>query len=239
MIAAVITAAGKGTRLKSNISKQFIHLFERPILAHTIEAFQKSKKINEIFITVAKEYLDFCREEIIRKYGFTKVRQLVVGGDTRQESVYNALRIIPKNCKIVSVHDGVRPLITSSEIDYFINTLISLNRKDPDIKGIITAAPAYETVKKISEDNIIDITITRNLVCMAQTPQTFFFKDLIRAHERAREENFIGTDDSNLVERTGLKVKVVIGKHENIKVTTPLDLFLAELIMQRDGKGKR
>ncbi|MBM3712417.1 MAG: 2-C-methyl-D-erythritol 4-phosphate cytidylyltransferase, partial [Actinobacteria bacterium] len=217
----------------------FLHLYEKPILAHTIESFQKSKKINEIFITIAKEYQDFCKEEIVRKYGFTKVKQLVVGGETRQDSVYNALRVIPENCRIVSVHDGVRPLITAKEIDYFINTLISLNKNDPAVKGIITAAPAYETVKKISDDSIIDTTITRNLVCLAQTPQTFFYTELLQAHERARDENFIGTDDAGLVERIGWKVKVVIGKRENIKITTPLDLFLAELIMERDGKNKK
>ena len=238
MIAAIITAAGKGTRLKSNISKQFMHIYGKPILAHTLKSFQDSKRINEIYVTIAEEYLDFCKEEIIRKYNFTKVKQLVVGGETRQDSVYNALRIIPKNCRIVSVHDGVRPLITAREIDYFINTLVSLNNSDSEVKGIITAAPAYETVKKVDDNNIIDSTITRNLVCMAQTPQTFFYVNLLQAYEKARDENFKGTDDASLVERIGCKVKVIMGKHENIKITTPLDLFLAELIMGRDGKRK-
>jgi len=238
MIAAIITAAGKGTRIKSNISKQFIHIFDKPILAHTIGSFQKSNRINEIYVTVSEDNIDFCEKEIVDKNGFSKVKELVVGGETRQASVFNALKKVPKKCRIVAVHDGVRPLISPEEIDYLINSLIKHNKKDDQVRGIIIAAPAYETVKRINRDNIIDCTVQRSEVCMAQTPQTFFYNDLLEAHEKANDDSYIGTDDASLVERMGWKVKVVIGKHENIKVTTPMDLFLAELIMGRDGKQK-
>ncbi|MBE3094489.1 MAG: 2-C-methyl-D-erythritol 4-phosphate cytidylyltransferase, partial [Actinobacteria bacterium] len=144
MIAAIITAAGKGTRLKSNISKQFMNIYGKPILAHSINVFQKSSKIQEIYVSVPKEYMDFCRESIIEKYSFTKVRGLVCGGNTRQESVFNALKKIPSNCRIVSIHDGVRPLVTTSEINMLVNNLVRLGKKDPQLKGIIMAAPAYE-----------------------------------------------------------------------------------------------
>jgi len=119
-----------------------------------------------------------------------------------------------------------------------ISSLVRFNKNDADVRGVLIAAPAYETVKKIGDDSIIDKTIARANVCMAQTPQVFFYRDLILAYKKAIEDNYIGTDDSSLVERMGLKVKVIIGRHENIKITTPLDLFLAELIMGRDGKGK-
>jgi 2-C-methyl-D-erythritol 4-phosphate cytidylyltransferase len=238
MIAAIITAAGKGTRIKSNISKQFIHIFDKPILAHTIRSFQKSNRINEIYVTVSEEHKDFCEKEIIGKNDFPKVRELVLGGETRQDSVFNALRRVPEKCRIVAVHDGVRPLISPEEIDYLVNSLIRHNKKDDLVRGVIIASPAYETVKKITEDMTIDCTVQRSTVCMAQTPQTFFYKDLLEAHNKADAEGYIGTDDASLVERLGWKVKVVIGKHENIKVTTPMDLFLAELIMGRDGKHK-
>ena len=236
MIAAIITAAGKGTRLKSNISKQFMNIYGKPILAHSINVFQNSSKIQEIYVAVPKEYMDFCRESIIEKYSFTKVRELVCGGNTRQESVFNALQKIPSSCRVVSIHDGVRPLITTSEINMLINNLVRLNKKDSRLKGIIIAAPAYETVKKISDSNFIDTTISRNQVCFAQTPQTFFFDSIFKAHEKAIKDHFTGTDDAGLVERLGWKVKVVLGRHENIKITTPLDLFLAELIMSRNNK---
>ena len=238
MIAAIITAAGKGTRIKSNISKQFIQIFNKPILAHTIRSFQKSKRVNEIYVTVSEEHFDLCEKEIIAKNDFTKVKELVPGGETRQDSVFNALKRVSKKCRIVSVHDGVRPLISPEEIDYLVNSLVRYNKKDDRVRGIIIASPAYETVKKIGDDGTIDCTVQRSTVCMAQTPQTFFYDDLLEAHERANSEGFIGTDDASLVERMGWKVKVVIGKHENIKVTTPMDLFLAELIMGRDGKHK-
>jgi len=236
MIAAIITAAGKGTRLKSNISKQFMNIYDKPILAHSINVFQNSSKIKEIYVAVPKEYMNFCRESIIEKYSFTKVKELVCGGNTRQESVYNTLRKIRPGCRIVSIHDGVRPLVTTSEINMLINSLVRLNKKDPRLKGIIMAAPAYETVKKINEKNFIDATISRNQVCFAQTPQTFFFDSILEAHKKAIEDNFVGTDDAGLIERLGWKVKVVLGRHENIKITTPLDLFLAELIISRNNK---
>lgn len=236
MIAAIITAAGKGTRLKSNISKQFMNIYGKPILAHSINVFQNSLKIQEIYVVVPKEYMDFCRKFIIEKYSFTKVKELVCGGNTRQESVFNALQRIPSNCRIVSIHDGVRPLITTSEINMLINTLIRTGKKDPQLKGIIMAAPAYETIKKINENDFIDTTISRAQVCFAQTPQTFFFNSILEAHKKAIEDHFKGTDDAGLIERLGWKVKVILGRHENIKITTPLDLFLAELIISRNNK---
>jgi 2-C-methyl-D-erythritol 4-phosphate cytidylyltransferase len=105
-------------------------------------------------------------------------------------------------------------------------------------KGVLIAAPAYETIKKINDDHFIDMTIKRSEVCMAQTPQVFNFKELVFAYKKAYQDNFYGNDDAGLMERAGFKVKVIIGRHENIKITTPIDLFLAELIMRRDGKGK-
>ncbi len=238
MIAAIITAAGRGTRLQSNISKQFIQINGKPIIAHTLQSFQDAFRVNAVYLVVPEDYLEYCREKIVKKYHFTKVRAVVVGGPIRQDSVFNALNAIPKRCKIVAVHDGVRPLITADEINMLIENLVKLNTKDKQAKGVIIAAPAYETIKKINEDNFIDTTIARARVCMAQTPQVFYFKELIFAYKKAYEDNFFGNDDAGLMERAGFKVKVIMGRHENIKITTPLDLFVAELIMRRDGKGK-
>lgn len=235
MISAIITAAGKGTRLKSNINKQFIQIYGKPILAHTLKSFQNCKKVDEIYVVVPKDYESYCEKEIIKKYGFSKVKKIIIGGEARQDSVYNALKVVPEKCRIVLIHDGVRPLITSEEISQLISSLVNYNKRDNDIRGVIIASPALETVKKIDKDNNIKRTIKRNLVCMAQTPQTFFYKDLMEAYNKAISDNFMSTDDASLVERMGRKVKVVIGHHENIKITTPMDLFLAELIMQRNG----
>ncbi|MEA2015937.1 MAG: 2-C-methyl-D-erythritol 4-phosphate cytidylyltransferase [Actinomycetota bacterium] len=233
MNVAVITAAGEGTRLKSNINKQFMDIYGRPILAHTINAFQNSLKIRQIYVSVPKYYLDLCRKKIIDKYSFNKVKKLIIGGRSRQESVYNALKALPRSSRIVSIHDGVRPLITSQEIDLLINTLLRESRKDKRIRGAIMAASVMETVK-IVDNNLIKKTVPRETVWHAQTPQVFFYEDILKAHNKAIEDNFIGTDDASLLERLNLKICVVRGRHENIKITTPLDLFLAELAMTRN-----
>ncbi len=233
MNAAIITAAGKGTRLKGNVSKQFMNIYGKPILAHTIAAFQNSSKTKEIYISVPQDYLELCHKDIIKKYSFNKVKKLVIGGKNRQESVYNALRELPSSTNVVSIHDGVRPLVTSEEIDLLINILIRENKRDPKIRGVIMAAPVMETVK-VTDRDIVSKTIPRDTVWHAQTPQTFFYEDILKAHRKAIKDSFIGTDDASLLERMNGKVYVVRGRHENIKITTPLDLFLAELIMTRN-----
>ncbi|MBN2073641.1 MAG: 2-C-methyl-D-erythritol 4-phosphate cytidylyltransferase [Actinobacteria bacterium] len=236
MNVAIITAAGKGTRLKSNISKQFLNIYGKPILAHTISIFQKTQKIDEIYISVPHGYVESCQKDIIDKYSFSKVKGLVVGGSHRQESVYNVLIRIPSTSKIVLIHDGVRPIITPDEIEMTINRLIKDHDVDNGVRGIILAAPARETIKRINDDTTIDATIPRENVWHAQTPQTFFYTDILEAHRKAAKEGFIGTDDSSLVERMGWKVSVARGRHENIKITTPIDLFLAELMISKNGK---
>jgi len=235
MNVAIITAAGKGTRLNSNISKQFLNIYDKPILAHTLSIFEKSSKIDAIYVSVPRDYIKSCREDIIEKYSFTKVSKLVVGGSHRQASVFNAISSIPSTTDIVLIHDGVRPLVTSDEVETTIKKLINDNKKDSGVKGVILAAPAKETIKRIS-GHTIDSTIPRDTVWHAQTPQTFFYREIIEAHRKASKEGFIGTDDSSLIERMGWKVNVVRGRHENIKITTPIDLFLAELFMHKNGK---
>ncbi len=231
----IITAAGRGTRLKANISKQFIKLCGKPILAHTVSVFQKSELIDEIFILVPAQYIEYTQKNIINKYRFDKVTRLIIGGETRQETVSNALQFVPDKCKMISVHDGVRPLIYSSDVDLLFETLIEFNRADSKVKGVILAAPAYETIKQIHDSNGCIKTIPRETVYHAQTPQTFFKDTLIEAYRHAEAKNISATDDAMLVENIGYKVKIIKGNHENIKITTPIDLFLAELIISKNG----
>ena len=190
MNVAIITAAGKGTRLKGNISKQFMDIYGKPILAHTITAFQRSSKIKEIYISVPKNYVESCQKKIIERYSFDKVKKLVIGGDSRQESVYNALTEIPSSTKIVSIHDGVRPLVTTEEINLLINTLRRENRKDHSVKGVIMASSAQDTVKVISK-NSISKTIPRDKIWNAQTPQVFFYDVILKAHRKARKDTIL------------------------------------------------
>jgi len=232
MSSAIITAAGKSTRLKGNISKQFVNIYGKPVLARTIEAFQSSQKIKEIYVTVPGGYLKFCREKIIKRYSLDKVKKLVVGGSNRQESVYNALREIPPSPgSVILIHDGVRPLITTPEIDSIVDALIQENKRDSNIKGAIIAAPANETIKKVKNNGIVEKTIPRGKVWHAQTPQAFFYEVILDAHKKAMKDDFVGTDDASLVERMGWKIKIFKVRHENIKITTPVDLFLTELMI--------
>ena len=235
MNAAIITAAGKSTRLKGSVSKQFINIYGKPVLVHTLTVFQNSPKIKEIYVTIPDNYLNFCNKKIIKKYSFDKVKKLIVGGNSRQESVYNALREVSSSCRIILIHDGVRPIITTSEVDFIINKLIHENKSDSNVKGVIMAAPANETIKKVDNDDIIEATIPRSKVWYAQTPQAFFYNVIMEAHRKALKDNFIGTDDSSLVERMGWKIKVLRGRHENIKITIPTDLFLAELMITKNN----
>lgn len=231
----IITAAGRGTRLKANISKQFIKLCGKPILAHTVNVFQKSKLVDEIFILVPSQYIEYTQKHIINKYKFDKVTRLIIGGETRQETVNNALPFIPDKCEMISVHDGVRPLIYPSDVDLLFETLAEFNKDDPKVKGVILAAPAYETIKQIHDTDDCIKTIPRETVYHAQTPQTFFKDALIEAYMNAQANNISATDDAMLVESIGYKVRLIKGNHENIKITTPIDLFLAELIISKNG----
>lgn len=232
---AIITAAGKGTRLRANINKQFIKLCGKPILAHTINVFQKSELVDEIFILVPAEYIEYTQKNIINKFGFDKVTRLIIGGETRQETVSNALKFIPDKCEMVSVHDGVRPLIYSADVDLLFRKLMEFNAEDSKVRGVILAAPAYETIKQINDSDGCIRTIPRETVYHAQTPQTFFKDVLIEAYKYAETDNIAATDDAMLVEKIGYKVKIIKGNHENIKITTPIDLFLAELIISKNG----
>jgi len=231
----IITAAGKGTRLRADINKQFINLCGKPILAHTISVFQRASLIDEIFVLVPQEFVDYTKKNIVDKYNFNKVTRIVIGGETRQETVGNALKFVPEHCRIISVHDGVRPLIYSTDVNKLIELLIESNKKDSKVQGVILAAAAYETIKKINNIEGTVKTIPREIVYHAQTPQTFFKETLIKSYDLAKENNFTGTDDSMLVEKAGYKVKFLKGNHENIKITTPTDLFLAELIISKNG----
>jgi 2-C-methyl-D-erythritol 4-phosphate cytidylyltransferase len=231
----IITAAGQGTRLKAKVNKQFLVLCGKPILAHTIGVFQKAKSIDEIFVLVPAEFLDYTQKNIVDKYEYSKVTRVIIGGETRQKTVENAINFISGDCKVVSVHDGVRPLIYPEDVDNLISQLLKFNEEDKDVKGVILAAPAHETIKKVNIENETVTTIPREIVYHAQTPQVFFKDVLIEAYNAAKKENFAGTDDAMLVERLGYKVKYVKGTHENIKITTPIDLFLAELIFSKNG----
>lgn len=228
MNTAIILAAGKGARMNAGMNKQFIRLNGKPLLAHTLEAFQSCNAINSIILVAGKEELQLCKEQILDAYGFDKVDKLIPGGNERQQSVYNGIRSL-EDCSIVVIHDGARPVLSEGIIEKCI--------EGAKIYGAVSAGmPAKETVKILNEENFVEYTPERGRVWVTQTPQAFKRDIIEKAHEMANIKGISGTDDAYLVENMGIKVKMIKGSYENIKVTTSEDIIIAEAIMKRTAE---
>ena len=205
--------------------KQYLPLGGKPILAHTLLAFQECPSIEEIVLAVREEEIDYCRLAIVKKFGLRKVKEIVSGGERRQDSVYNALKKVRKDCHIILVHDSVRPFVTGETIRRTI-------QEAGVHKAVATAIPVTDTIKEGNGQGFVEKTLHRERLWSIQTPQGFESNLIKEAYSRAYEENFQGTDDASLVERMGHPVKVIEGSHENIKITTPEDLIIAEAILR-------
>jgi 2-C-methyl-D-erythritol 4-phosphate cytidylyltransferase len=213
-----------GRRMGASINKQYLLLDGKPILAHTMEIFQRADFIDEIYPVVPAEEIEYCRIHVVEKYGLDKVKQIVAGGAERQNSVLNALRAIDSaDDDIILIHDGVRPFVPIHAMQRSIEIALEFD-------GAVTAVPVKDTVKVVRDDMVV-ATPAREALWLAQTPQTFRYAVIRAAHELADSEGFSGTDDASLMERMGRKVHVVIGDYRNIKITTPEDLILAEAFL--------
>lgn len=232
-VAAIIPAAGIGRRMQQNLPKQYLTLGDRPILAVTLAVFEQLPEITEITVVAQPAALDFCQQQVIAPYGFKKVWRLVPGGKERQDSVYNALKVLQRqnDWDIFLVHDGVRPFVTPEEIRRVIQAAQQHG-------AAILACPAQDTVKKVNRAKQIKKTLPRQDIWLAQTPQAFQAAILWRAFVAAYGRNFYGTDEASLVEALGLPVVVEPGSPLNIKVTTPEDLLLATAIYQERDRRR-
>ncbi len=226
---ALITAAGKGQRMESSIPKQYLSLGGKPILAQTLQVFEECPAVDGIYVIVPQDQLDRVQKDIVEKYQFNKVLKLVRGGKMRQQSVWNGLRAIRSECSIVVVHDGVRPLIARRLIEKSIE---EAKKHGAAVVGV----PARDTVKRVTRGKKVQ-TLPREEIWLAQTPQSFQFPLLMKAFQKAQQEDIWGTDDSFLVERLGHPITMVEGDYSNIKITTPEDLSMAENFL-RGKKGK-
>ena len=225
-ITAIIVAAGKGIRFGGEgVKKQFQLLSGKPVIAHSIECFEKSDSVGEIVLVVPEDSIDYCRKEIVEEFGFKKVTKVVPGGEERQDSVEKGFNSVSEDVDLVLIHDGVRPFVTLQLIDAVI--------KEAARSGAaIIAIPAKDTVKKTSADGFIESTIPRELICLAQTPQAFRYDVLKKAYRRIKGRASKFTDESSLVEEVGVRVRLVKGSLLNIKITTEEDLLLGELILK-------
>ncbi len=225
---AIVPAAGKGVRMNHSLSKQYLPLGGEPIIARTLLALQSFALIDEIVVAVRKEEKDYCHKEIIEKFNITKVHKLIEGGERRQNSVHNALEAVGEGCNLVVIHDSVRPFVTE-------HILMEAVAQANVHKASVVAVPVTDTVKEAKYHGFIEKTLSRENLWAVQTPQVFKYGLILEAHEQAKKDNFIGTDDASLVERMGHPVKVVEGAPDNIKITRPEDLIMAEAILQELG----
>ena len=224
MISAIILAGGKGKRMRSAISKQFIDIKGKPIIYYTLKKFSENKKIDNIIVVLPEDEVKYFKENILKKYEL-RINKIVIGGKERQDSVYNALKSLKNSSNdIVLIHDGARPFISERIINEGI--------KFAEIYG--AAAPGVmpkDTIKVKNEKNFsVDTPNRANLVSI-QTPQVFKFDEILECHEKIRYNGEKVTDDTMVVEKYGYSVYLYDGEYTNIKVTTPEDLILAERLI--------
>ena len=223
-VCTLIPAAGKGSRMAHSLKKPYLKLAKKPILAHTIQQFEQNTAVDAIFVIVDEADFSECRKTVLEPYSFTKVQELVAGGETRQMSVYNGLRALSADVDFVIVHDGVRPFVTDETISDCLTAA-------DEYGAAVAAVPVKDTIKLANENRFITETPKRERLWAVQTPQVFRKALLEAAHQTAQERQLTGTDDAALVEQLGIPVKLVMGSYANVKITTPVDLRVAEVLL--------
>lgn len=227
---AIIVAAGKGTRMNASKNKQFLNIIDRPVLAYTLQAFEDCEMINEMIIVTREQDIILCKE-IVDISELTKVAKIVVGGKERQDSVYKGLQEINSQAALVAVHDGARPLILPEHIEASVEAAMQHNAAAIGVK-------VKDTIKLVDDRRNIVNTLDRRFLWAVQTPQTFRTHIIMKAYQEAIEKGISATDDCMLVERTGVQVKMVEGSYDNIKITTPEDIYMAEAIIEGKAFGE-
>ena len=227
-IGAVVPAAGKGSRMGTELSKQFLELDGKPILLHTLERLQSIPEVDIIVVAAAEDRLDQVKE-IVAAHRLTKVSVVIPGGAERQDSVWNCLRTLSlSKVDSVIVHDAVRPFISRDIVCNVCNAAKEFGAAVPVVRP-------KDTIKVLNGEGFVSSTLERNSLVVVQTPQGFQFPLLYRSYERAMSQKFYGTDDASLVERYNGRVKIVEGDYHNIKITTPEDLAIAKHLMRKQS----
>ena len=229
---AIVLAAGSGKRMQSDVKKQYMELDGKPVLYYCMNVFENSPLIDEIVLVTSEEDIAYCKEEIVERFGFTKVKQIVVGGKERYNSVMNGMDAIDE-CDCVLVHDGARPFVDEAMLERLIESV-------KENKTAVAAMPSKDTVKIVDNKNVVISTPNRSTVWNIQTPQAFDFVLIRDAYERmkSRELELLRmdikiTDDAMVAENfTNAKVQLVEGSYRNIKITTPEDMMLAEMYLK-------
>ncbi|MFA6708438.1 MAG: 2-C-methyl-D-erythritol 4-phosphate cytidylyltransferase [Fusobacterium sp.] len=219
----IVAAAGSGKRMGLSFPKQFLKYKGKPLFINVLEVGENSSLVKDIIVVTKEELIDEVLK-LCEFYKLKKIKKVIKGGEDRQSSIYNALKYCSKD-SIIAVQDGVRPFFKES---YLEKTLEEL-KSNKEIVGAIIGVPVKDTVKRINRNNLIEETPSRETLYLAQTPQVFKGEILINSYEKALKDNFLGTDDSSLVERYYKNIKIIQGDYSNIKITTVEDLKFLDL----------
>lgn len=222
---AIVLAAGQGKRMGTKVQKQYLEISGKPVLFYSLDIFQRSDIIDDIILVVGENQEEYCKKEIVDKYHFTKVSQIVKGGSERYHSVWNGLQEVSGD-GYTFIHDGARPFVTEEILSRAYETV---QRE----KACVVGMPVKDTIKIADEEGFAKETPNRSLVWMVQTPQVFETFLIKNAYSLLMEQEIIQVTDDAMVVETMLqkKVKLVEGSYENIKITTPGDLKIAEVLV--------
>lgn len=230
MVTAVFPAAGSSTRMNNfgGTNKNLLNLMGEPILIRTLKTFSQVERVNFLIVVVGEHEIETV-EKLLNATPELKPWVVTVGGSERQFSIANGLKLLPDDSEIVLVHDAARPLVSTKTIDEVIDAAQKFG-------GSIAAVPAKDTIKIVGADGFVRFTPPRRELVAVQTPQGFKRDILLRAYQKANDEGFLGTDDSSLVERLGIRIKVVTSGYDNLKITTPEDIFVAETLLRKETR---
>lgn len=224
---AIVLAAGQGKRMGTKVQKQYLEIDGKPVLYYSLHAFEQSEIIDEIILVVGENQSEYCKDEIVSKYGISKVNKIVEGGAERYHSVWNGLQEVDDG-GYVFIHDGARPFVDEEILKHAYKDV-------QNCKACVIGMPVKDTIKLADSDGFVNETPERSLLWMIQTPQVFENGLVKKAYALLMEqENIQVTDDAMVVEQMlGHKVKLTEGSYENIKITTPEDLDIAEIFVKK------
>lgn len=226
---AIVLAGGRGSRMKTQVPKQYLQINGKPVLYYSLDVFQRCRRIDEIILVCSREDVEKCRKDIVEQYGFSKVKRIVPGGSERYYSVYEGLKAA-EECGYILIHDGARPFIDETTINRILDVL-------PECRACVVGVPVKDTIKLSDEKGFVAQTLPREKLWSIQTPQSFEYPLIRKAYDELLGQEPLKikiTDDAMVVEYvTGIPVKLVEGSYENMKITTPEDMLLAEMILNR------
>lgn len=224
----IVTAGGKGKRMGAPVNKVFLPVLNQPIIVHTLKVLENHPEIDKIIITIGFDDLEKL-DSLLKPFKFKKIVKLVPTNGERQQNTHKALNWIKENTgdneDFVGIHNAVNPLVSIDEVS-------AVFQAAREHGGALLAYPAKDTTKICDEENFVLQTPLRKFVWSAQTPQVGKLKDLLKAFEKAAKDDFLGTDDTQLLERIGVKIKTIPCSKDNFKLTFPEDIILAEKILK-------